>query len=126
MKKYEEIKVVPYAGPASIEPFAFKYYNPDEVLGGKPMRETLRFAMSYWHTINADGADMFGPGTMDKTFGQQDPIARFKAKADFAFDLMDKLQIDYYCFHDVDVAPEGKTWRESLAYFNEMVDYLAV
>lgn len=125
MKTYQEIPAVPYEGPSSTEPFAFKYYNPDEVLAGKPMREHLRFALSWWHTLCAEGADMFGGGTMDKSFGKQAPMDIFKAKADFGFALMDKLQIDYYCFHDVDIAPEGGTWRESLDHFNEMVDYLA-
>lgn len=125
MKMYQEIPAVPYEGPSSTEPFAFKYYNPDEVLAGKPMREHLRFALSWWHTLCAEGADMFGGGTMDKSFGKQAPMDIFKAKADFGFALMDKLQIDYYCFHDVDIAPEGGTWRESLDHFNEMVDYLA-
>ena len=125
MKTYQEIPAVPYEGPSSTEPFSFKYYNPDEVLAGKPMREHLRFALSWWHTLCAEGADMFGGGTMDKSFGKQAPMDIFKAKADFGFALMDKLQIDYYCFHDVDIAPEGGTWRESLDHFNEMVDYLA-
>lgn len=68
---------------------------------------------------------MFGGSTMDKAFGKADPMEKFKTKADFGFELMDKLQIDYYCFHDVDIAPEGATWRESLDNFQQMVDYLA-
>ena len=125
MKTYHEISKVAYEGPDSTEPFAFKYYNPDELLAGKPMREHLRFAMSWWHTLCADGVDMFGGSTMDKTFGKADPMEKFKAKADFGFELMDKLQMDFYCFHDVDIAPEGATWRESLDNFNQMVDYVA-
>lgn len=125
MKHYHDIDKITYAGPVSKEPYTFKYYNPDEVIAGKSMREHLRFAMSYWHTIDADGVDMFGASTMDKSFGKQDPMEKFHAKADFAFDLMDKLQLDYYCFHDVDIAPEGENWEESLRFFNEMVEYLA-
>ena len=125
MKTYHEISKVAYEGPDSTEPFAFKYYNPDELLAGKPMLEHLRFAMSWWHTLCADGVDMFGGSTMDKTFGKADPMEKFKAKADFGFELMDKLQMDFYCFHDVDIAPEGATWRESLDNFNQMVDYVA-
>ncbi len=124
MKNYQEITKVAYEGSTSKEPFAFKYYDPDEVIAGKPMREHLRFALSYWHTICAEGVDMFGGGTMDKKMGKTDPMEIFKAKADFAFELMDKLQIDYYCFHDVDIAPEGATWEESLGYFRQMVDYV--
>ena len=126
MKKYDEIKKVEYS-PKSKDPFAFKFYNPDEVIMGKPMREHLKFAMSYWHTIDAEGVDMFGSGTIDKSFGlAADPLAMYRKKADFAFELMDKLQLDYYCFHDVDIAPEGKTVAESMKYFGEMVDYIAV
>ena len=126
MKKYDEIKKVVYSH-GSKDPFTFKYYDPDEVIMGKPMREHLKFALSYWHTIDAEGVDMFGSGTMDKSFGlAADPLAMYRKKAEFAFELMDKLQIDYYCFHDVDIAPEGKTVAESMKYFGEMVDYLAV
>lgn len=124
MKAYSEIGVIPYLGAASDEPFAFKYYDPDEVICGKPMREHLKFAMSYWHTINASGTDMFGGDTMDKSFGKTDPMEKYKAKADFAFELMDKLSIDYYCFHDVDIAPEGETVKESIENFKVMVDYV--
>ena len=60
------------------------------------MRDHLKFAMSYWHTINAGGTDMFGSDTIDKSFGQSDPMARYKAKADFAFEFMHKLGIGYY------------------------------
>lgn len=124
MKKYSKIKKIDYLGPQSKEPFAFKYYNPDEVILGKTMREHLKFALSYWHTIDYCGADMFGGSTEDKNFGETDPMAIYRKKADFAFELMDKLSIDYYCFHDVDIAPEGKTLKESLENFREMVDYL--
>lgn len=124
MKTYGEITKIPYLGPESDEPFAFKYYDPDELVCGKPMREQLKFALSYWHTINASGTDMFGGDTMDKNFGKSEPMERYRAKADFAFELMDKLGLDYYCFHDVDIAPEGATLAESLENFRAMVGYI--
>lgn len=124
MKKYSEITTIPYEGKNSVEPFAFKYYNPDEVIVGKPMRKHLKFALSYWHTICAEGTDIFGSGTMDKSFGKTDPMELFHAKADFAFELMNKLGIEYYCFHDVDIAPEGPTVADSIKNYNIMVDYL--
>lgn len=123
MKAYHEITRIQYEGRDSQNPFAFKYYNPDEMIEGKRMRDHLKFAMSYWHTIDAEGADMFGNPTMDKKFGK-DAMEMYKAKADFAFDLMDKLDLDYYCFHDADIAPEGETLAESLKNYHEMVDYL--
>ena len=106
MKKYADVSKVVY-DPKGTDPFTFRWYDPDEVIAGKKMREHLKFALSYWHTIDAEGVDMFGSGTMDKSMGQTDPMAKFRAKADFAFELMEKLDIDYYCFHDVDIAPEG-------------------
>ncbi len=125
MKRYDEIKKIEYLGPNSKEPFAFKYYNPDEVIHGKKMREHLKFALSYWHTINYSGTDMFGGDTEDKNFSEEDLMKRYKAKADFAFDLMNKLSIDYYCFHDVDVYPyDPNDLKKSLKNFNEIVDYL--
>lgn len=122
MKKYNEITKVEYK-PNSQDPFSFKFYNPDEVILGKKMRDHLKFAMSYWHTINAAGTDMFGGNTMDKSFGKES-LDKFKAKADFAFELMDKLSIDYYCFHDVDVAPDDKDFATFCNNYEIMADYL--
>lgn len=124
MKKYSEIEKINYEGPKSKEPFAFKYYNPDEVIHGKKMRDHLKFALSYWHTLGYCGNDMFGGPTENKDFGETDKMAIYKKKAEVAFELMDKLSIDYYCFHDVDIAPEGKTLKETLTNFQEMVKYL--
>ncbi len=124
MKKYSEVAKVPYLGPESKEPFAFKYYNPDEVIAGKKMREHLKFALSYWHTLGYCGTDMFGGDTEEKNFGETEPMAIYRAKADVAFELMEKLSIDYYCFHDADIAPTGKTMKETIDNFNTMVDYL--
>lgn len=120
--KYNNEKVV-FEGTKSKNPFAFRYYDAEKVVGGKKMKEWLKFAMSYWHTVNASGTDMFGGDTMDKTFGLSG-MEMYKKKADFAFDLMQKLGIEYYCFHDVDVAPEGKTLAESVKNLEEMTDYL--
>ena len=123
MEKYENIKKVNYEGVKSKNPFSFKYYDADRVIAGKTMKQHLKFAMSYWHTLNASGSDMFGGNTMDKTFGESG-MKMFKKKADFAFELMQKLGIEYYCFHDVDIAPEGKTLEESVKYLEEITDYL--
>lgn len=120
--KYDNNKIV-FEGKQSKNPFAFRYYDAEKVVGGKKMKEWLKFAMSYWHTVNAAGTDMFGGDTMDKTFGLSG-MEMYKKKADFAFDLMQKLGIEYYCFHDVDVAPEGKTLAESVKNLEEMTDYL--
>ncbi|MGN1409780.1 MAG: xylose isomerase [Eubacteriales bacterium] len=126
MKEYfASIPYVKYEGRDSKNPMSFRYYNPDEIILGKPMREHLRFAMSYWHTMCADGTDMFGVGTNVKTYGETDPMELAKAKARAAFEFMDKLSIDYFCFHDRDIAPEGKTLEESNARLDEISDLLA-
>lgn len=119
------LEKIAYEGSTSTNPKAFKFYNKDEVINGKKMSEHLKFALSYWHTIDAEGTDIFGSPTMDKSFGLKDkPMDMYKKKADFAFALMEALGIDYYCFHDADIAPEGKDLKESLENFKEMVDYL--
>lgn len=89
------------------------------------MREHLKFAMSYWHTLCGEGTDMFGRGTTDKSFGGKDPLDIYKKKADAGFELMDKLSIDYFCFHDRDIAPEGANLSETNTYLDEMADYIA-
>lgn len=107
---FQNIPKINYEGTDSRNPFSFKYYDADRIVGGKSMREQLKFAMSYWHTLCGDGTDMFGRGTMDKSFGAAgDAMALYKNKAYAAFELMDKLGIDYFCFHDRDIAPEGDT-----------------
>ena len=103
---------IKYEGAKSQNPLSFKFYNPDEVIGGKTMREQLRFAMSYWHTLCGDGTDMFGVGTADKSFGGLTPMEIAEKKVEAGFELMDKLGIDYFCFHDKDIAPEGATLKE--------------
>ena len=103
---------IKYEGPKSKNPLSFKYYNSDEVIGGKTMREHLRFAMSYWHTLCGDGTDMFGIGTADKSFGGLSPMEIAEKKVEAGFELMDKLGIDYFCFHDKDIAPEGNSLKE--------------
>ena len=84
MKEYfPEIKEIKYEGPESKNVMAFKYYNKDEVIGGKPMREHLKFAMSYWHTLKAQGLDMFGGDTMDRAWNRyDDALEQAKARAD--------------------------------------------
>ena len=121
---YPGISKIEYEGPASRNPMAYHYYNPDEVIAGKPMREHLRFAMSYWHTMCANGVDMFGVGTVDKSYGASDPMEHAKNKARAAFELMDKLDLDFYCFHDRDIAPEGETLAETNARLDVIVDLL--
>ena len=121
---FKGISKIQYEGKNSTNPLAFKYYNPDEMICGKKMREHLKFALSWWHTMGGDGTDMFGVGTTDKNWGETDPMEKAKAKVDAAFEIMDKLSIDYYCFHDRDIAPEGATLAESNQRLDEITDYM--
>ena len=124
MEYFNTVSKVRYEGRGTSNPLAFRFYNPDEVIAGKTMREQLRFAMSYWHTMCAEGTDMFGVGTTDKTYGGSAPMEIAKNKAYAAFELMDKLDMDYFCFHDRDIAPEGRTLAESNARLDEMTALL--
>ncbi|WP_195283596.1 xylose isomerase [Harryflintia acetispora] len=122
---FESIPAVRYEGPKSQNPFAFKFYNRDEVVAGKPMKEHLKFAMAWWHTLCAGGTDMFGSETMDKNFGAAPgTMEHARAKADAGFELMEKLGIEYFCFHDLDLAPEGATLQETQRRLDEIGDYI--
>lgn len=121
---FEGIDKIKYEGKESTNPLAFKYYNPDEVINGKKMREHLKFALSWWHTMGGDGTDMFGVGTADKKWGASEPMEIAKAKVDAAFEIMDKLSIDYFCFHDRDIAPEADSLAESNKRLDEITDYM--
>ena len=112
---------IKYEGTKSENPFAFKHYNADEIIGGKTMKQQLKFAMSYWHTMCGEGADMFGVGTADKSFGESEPMEICRKKAYAAFELMDKLGIEYFCFHDKDIAPEGGSLAEFQSNLDEIV-----
>ena len=121
---FKNIGKIPYEGKDSTNPLAFKYYDPDEIIGGKTMKEQLKFALSWWHTMGGDGTDMFGCGTTDKTWGQSDPAARAKAKVDAAKEIMDKLSIDYYCFHDRDLSPEYGSLKATNDQLDIVTDYM--
>ena len=121
---FNGIKHVTYEGIKSKNPLAFRFYNPDEVIAGKSMREQLRFALSYWHTMCGDGTDMFGVGTHDKSYNSSDPMAAAKNKAYAAFEIMDKLGIDFFCFHDRDIAPEASTLSETNKRLDEITELI--
>lgn len=121
---FDKIPRIKYEGASSTNPFAFRFYNPDEIIMGKTMKEQLKFAMSYWHTMCAEGMDMFGVACADKSFGASDAMEVYRRKAAAAFELMDKLSIDYFCFHDRDIAPEADNLGETNARLDEIVDIL--
>ena len=124
----EVFKTIPrirYEGADSTNPFAFKFYDADRVILGKPMREHLPFAMAWWHTLCAAGTDMFGRDTGDKSFGaEKGTMAHARAKVDAGFELMQKLGIEYFCFHDVDLVPEAEDIKETNRRLDEITDYI--
>lgn len=110
---------IPYEGAASDNPLAFKVYDAEKKIGGKTMREHLRFAVCYWHTFCNAGADPFGPGTRRFPWDGGDALAAAEAKADAAFEFFTKLDVPYYCFHDVDLAPDAEdigTYEKNLKH----------
>ncbi|WP_300847998.1 MULTISPECIES: xylose isomerase [Bacteroidales] len=122
---FPEIGKIKYEGPSSYNPMAYRYYDAERVVLGKKMKDWLRFAMAWWHTLCAEGADQFGGGT--KTFpwnASSDAVERAKAKADAGFEIMEKLGIEYFCFHDVDLVDEGSTIEEYEARMHAIVSYL--
>ena len=116
---------IPFEGKASKNPMAFHYYDPEKEVCGKKMKDWLKFAMAWWHTLCAEGSDQFGPGT--KSFpwnGDPDPVQAAKNKVDAGFELMQKLGIGYYCFHDIDLVAEADTIEEYEKNLKEVVAYL--
>jgi xylose isomerase len=110
---FESVNKVAYEGKGSKNPLAFKYYNPEEVIGGKTMKEQLRFSVAYWHTFTADGTDPFGVATMQRPWNGLSGLDLAKARVEAAFELFEKLGVPFFAFHDRDIAPEGNTLRET-------------
>jgi len=118
---FEKIK---YEGSNSTNTLAFKEYNEDEGVLGKPMKEHLRFAMSWWHTLSSFGSDPFGGETMSRSWIKKDAIKTAKAKVDAGFEFMQKLGIPYFCFHDRDLISEGKDLKETNELLDVISDYI--
>ncbi|HFK1788510.1 TPA: xylose isomerase [Bacillus pacificus] len=110
---FESVNKVLYEGKGSKNPLAFKYYNPEEIVGDKTMKEQLRFSIAYWHTFTADGIDPFGAATMQRAWDKYDGMDLAKARVEAAFQLFEKLNVPFFAFHDRDIAPEGSTLRET-------------
>ncbi|UHS57528.1 xylose isomerase [Agrobacterium vaccinii] len=119
---FGDIQKIKYEGPDSTNPLAFRHYNPDEIVGGKRMEDHLRFAVAYWHTFTWPGGDPFGGQTFERPWFE-DTMQAAKLKADVAFEFFSLLGSPFYCFHDADVRPEGKTFAENTKNLNEIVDY---
>jgi xylose isomerase len=116
---------ISFSGLDSDDPFSFKVYQPDRTVLGKRMEDHLRIAVCWWHSFNWPGSDVFGMGTFDRPWSvADDPMAGARAKAAAAFEFFEKLGTPFYCFHDFDVAPEGKSFRDSASNLDAMVEEL--
>ncbi len=117
-------KPIPFEGKDSKNPLSFRFYNKDQKVGNKTMGEHLGFSVAYWHTMMGDGLDMFGSPSIKREWRKaSDPIERAKETMEAAFEFFQKLGIDYYCFHDRDIAPEGETFAQSCKNLEIMVAY---
>jgi xylose isomerase len=115
---------IKYEGPRSDNPLAFKYYDPEKIVGAKKMKDHLRFAVAYWHSFCADGSDPFGAATHLHPWiaDAGTPLEAARHKMDAAFEFFTKLGAEYYCFHDRDMAPEGSSPAESEKVLLELVE----
>ena len=126
MKQYfPTIGKIPFEGPQSKNPLAFHYYDANRVVAGKPMKDWFKFAICWWHTLGAASADPFGGQTRSYQWDCGDsPYSRARAKADAGFEIMQKLGIEYFCFHDVDLIEDCDDIAEYEARLKDITDYL--
>ena len=116
---------IKFEGTSSYNPLAYRYYDAEKLILGKPMKEWLKFAMAWWHTLCAEGGDQFGGGTKKFPWNEgETAVERAKNKVDAGFEIMDKLGIEYFCFHDVDLVDEGNSVEEYEANLKEVVAYI--
>lgn len=121
---FPQIGKIPFEGQESKNVLAFHYYDPEKVVMGKKMKDWLRFAMAWWHTLGQASGDQFGGQTRSYEWDKADcPVQRAKDKMDAGFEIMSKLGIEFFCFHDVDLVEEGPTVAEYEARMNAITDY---
>ena len=124
MAYFPNIETIRYEGPTTENPFAFRHYNADEMVLGKSMKDHLRFAVAYWHTMTQDGSDPFGAGTFIRTWKTNDPMQTSKNRVDAFFEFLSKLGAPFFCFHDADIAPEGNSLQEYFHNIDEITDMI--
>ncbi|WP_040203718.1 xylose isomerase [Neobacillus jeddahensis] len=121
---FGSVNKVVFEGKNSKNPLAFKYYNPEEVIGGKTMKDLLRFSVAYWHTFTADGTDPFGAATMERPWNHFTGMDLAKARVEAAFELFEKLGVPFFAFHDRDIAPEGKNLSETNKNLDTIIEMI--
>lgn len=122
MAAFPEVKkTIQYEGTESKNPLAYRFYNPNEKIEGKTMKDILRFSAAYWHTMRGAGSDPFGPGTMYRPWEGKDNVSNAQKRVKVFFEFLEKLQMPFYAFHDRDIAPEGNTLQETNKNLDEVV-----
>lgn len=124
MEFFNNIEKIKYEGLESNNMLAFRHYNAEEIVMGKPMKEHLKFAVAYWHTFCNDGSDPFGKGTNQRNWITEDPMQTAKNKVDANFEFLQKLGVEYFCFHDMEVAPFGNSLEEFFHNLDIITDYM--
>ncbi|MFM7115062.1 MAG: xylose isomerase [Planctomycetota bacterium] len=125
MAYFPDVPQIEYEGPSSKNPFAFRWYNPNEVVEGKTMRDHFRFSVVYWHTFRGTGADPFGSPTMLRPWDDgSSTLENARKRVEVAFEFFKKLGVPYYAFHDRDVAPEGSSLAETNKHLDDVVKVL--
>jgi xylose isomerase len=121
---FPQIAPIAHEGPQSRNALAFKHYNPAEVIDGKTLKEHLRFSIAYWHAFRGVGSDPFGPGTIVRPWESgRDAVSVAKTRMDAAFEFFTKIESPFWCFHDRDIAPEGRTLAESNRLLDQVVTH---
>ena len=122
---FKGINKIPFEGKESDNPLAYKFYDPERVVAGKKLKDHFKFAMAYWHTLCNEGGDPFGSGTQVFPWNtSNDPVQRAKDKADAAFEFLEKMGFDYFCFHDVDLVDEADDLAQTEKRLHEVSDYI--
>lgn len=122
---FSRFDTITYQGPEAGSELAYRWYDAERIILGKPLREHLRFAVAYWHSLAMSGTDPFGGPTIHRPWmAGGDPMTQARLKADAAFELFRTLDLPFFCWHDADIAPPAETLRETLANLHGMIEYL--
>lgn len=124
MSYFPNVEKIKYEGPQTTNPFAFRHYNPEEVIAGKTMKDHLRFAIAYWHTMTQDGSDPFGLPVNQRTWFGATEMETARNRVVAFFEILEKLGAEYFCFHDVDIALEGDSLEEFYKNLDEITDLI--
>lgn len=121
---FPNVDKIKYEGPNTTNMFAFRHYNADELVLGKPMKDHLRFAVAYWHTMTQDGSDPFGVAVNQRSWFGATEMETAKNRVEAFFEILEKLGAEFFCFHDVDIAPQGNSLEEFLQNLDEITDLI--